>query len=122
MRPILKGFHSDAIIQPLSEYFPEDEENFGFWARIVVGEIKLGGEESFDIMICTPLWLTKNFAKEDVIFGKNYLIVFEYNYNRIFNKIKNYVENISGDSWEEIGNKINRIGKWEFEDYIPYKE
>ena len=66
------------------------------------------------MFVCTPSWLLENKKQEEIIFSKNYLIVFEYNYN----KIQKYIEFIEGKSWEEIALKINRIASWEFEDYI----
>jgi hypothetical protein len=117
MRAILKNFYSLDIIEPLSEFHPIENDNFGFWARMIVGEEVLGGEESFDVMICTPKWIIANSKISDIIFGRHYLIVFEYNYHRIYSKLKKIVERIEADTWNEIGVLIGRIGKWEFEDY-----
>ena len=70
-------------------------------------------------MLCTPRWLIANGKESDIIIGRHHLIVFEYNYQRIYNKLKELVEDIDGDTWDDIGNKIGRIGRWEFEDYQP---
>jgi hypothetical protein len=50
------------------------------------------------------------------------LIVFEYNYKRIFNRIKSYIEKCTGDNWNRIAEQVGRLGNWEFEDYSEYKE
>lgn len=117
MKPIIKNFFSPDIDIPLSDYVPISSDNFCFLATLIVGDEKLGGEESFDIIICTPQWLNSNHDVSDIIVGRHYLIVFEYNYQHIYSKLKSLVENIRGDNWDEIGLKISRIGKWEFEDY-----
>lgn len=117
MRAILKEFYCLDINVPLTEYSPDSSDNFGFWGRLIVGEEKMGGEESFDIMVCTPQWLISNHKVSDIIIGRHYLIVFEYNYERIYSKLKSIVEGIEANSWEEIGLIIGRLGKWEFEDY-----
>ncbi|PKL85064.1 MAG: hypothetical protein CVV22_10000 [Ignavibacteriae bacterium HGW-Ignavibacteriae-1] len=117
MKSILKNFYSSDIGIPLSDYIPVTNDNFCILARLIVGEAKLGGEESFDITICTPKWLISNHDDSDIIIGRHYLIVFEYNYQRIFSKLKTLVETTRGDTWDEIGSKIGRIGRWEFEDY-----
>jgi hypothetical protein len=83
----------------------------------MVGERGKEGEESFDIMVCTPKWLLANKKEQDILFGLHYLIVCRYDYNRIFEKLKKYVENTEGKDWEEIGQKIGLIGWWEFQDY-----
>jgi hypothetical protein len=54
-----------------------------------------------------------------VLFGYHHLIVFDFNLQRIENKIARYCEHCTGENWQEIARKLNRIGRWEFEDYIP---
>ena len=117
MKVILKNFYSTDIDVPLFEYVPSSPNEFGFLARLIVGEEKMGGEESFDVMICTPQWLISNHKAADIIIGKHYLIVFEYNYHRIYSKFKSLIEGVEASGWEEICSIIGRLGKWEFEDY-----
>jgi len=117
MKAILQNIYSPDIDIPLSDYIPGSPDNFGFLASLIVGEEIMGGEESFDIMICTPLWLIDNHKVSDIIIGRHYLIVFEYNYQRIYSKLKSIIEGVEANSWEEIGIIIGRLGKWEFEDY-----
>jgi hypothetical protein len=117
MKAILKDIYSTDISIPLADFKPDDSENFGFLVRIIVEEEKHGGEESFDIMVCTPKWLISNHNKSDIIIGRHYLIVFEYNYLRIYSKLKTIIDEIEVKNWDEIGMIIGRIGKWEFEDY-----
>ena len=116
MKAILKDFYSTDIDVSLASYIPSSSNNFGFLARLIVGEETLKGEESFDVFICTPSWLTSNHKQSDIIIGRHYLIVFEYNYQNIYNKLKNIIENIEADTWNDVGLKIGNIGKWEFED------
>jgi hypothetical protein len=40
-----------------------------------------------------------------------------YNFPRIEGFIRHYVDECSGETWEEIAEKLARLGKWEFEDY-----
>ena len=117
MKPKLINFFSLDIEIPLSDFIPSSPNNFGFWARLIVGEAKRGGEESFDIMICTPQWLISNHKKSDIIIGRHYLIVFEYNYQHIYSTLKSQIEELEEENWDKIGLKIGRLGKWEFEDY-----
>jgi hypothetical protein len=102
IRPEIKAFYSVDIELPLEKYFPEVEDEFGFWARMIIGEKNTGGEESFDVMICSPKWLINNYAKTDLLFGKHHLIVFEYNYDRIYHKLKRFIDRIEEDIWDEI--------------------
>lgn len=85
--------------------------------QILVGPKDEKGDETFDIIVCTPKWLLDNRSEDEIIFGKNYLIVFKYNYQKIYGKIKSYIDKLNGNSWEELALKMNRISYWEFEDY-----
>jgi hypothetical protein len=116
MKAEIKKLHSPDIYD-LKNYQPAERNSFGFLLQIIVGEKGGKGEESFDVVVCTPQWLMSNFSKDDIVFGRHYLIVFEYNFERILSALQKQVESIEADTWKEIGEKIGRIGKWEFEDY-----
>lgn len=116
MRAKITNIYSPDIYN-LSRYHPDDPEKFSFLLQVFVCPIDGEGEESFSIEVCTPKWLIDNFSKNDVVVGRHLLIVFEYNYERIVNKIRSHVDRCSGDNWRELAEKIGRIGKWEFEDY-----
>ena len=116
MKAELKGFQSPDVYD-LEKYYPELEDNFCFYLEISVGPKNEKGSEQFGITVCTPKWLLDNKIEDGVIFGKNYLIVFYYDYKKLYNKIKSYIDKQNGNSWEELALKIGRISYWEFEDY-----
>lgn len=116
MKAELKGFHSPDVYD-LEKYYPELEDNFCFYLEISVGPKNENGSEQFGITVCTPKWLLDNKIEDGLIFGKSYLIVFEYDYQKLYNKIKSYIDEQNGNSWEELALKIGRISYWEFEDY-----
>ena len=112
-----------SIISPdildFKTYYPEDDTSFLFLLQVIVGIKGKEGGDTFDIEICTPQWLLQNYDASSIVFGRGRLIVFEYNIERIFNRITKFCESCSGNTWEEIAPKIGRIGLWEFEDYQP---
>lgn len=116
MRAVVKRFHSPDV-DDLAKFQPDEPEKFGFLLQVMVGPKDQTGEESFDIEICTPKWLMERYRKEDVIPGRHRLIIFEYNYQRLVQFIRDYCERWEGKSWEELAEKISRLGHWEFEDY-----
>lgn len=117
MRAKLKRLHSPDM--DLETFWPEDPNNFGFLLQAMIGPEDQEGEESFDMQVCTPEWLKAKYSDSDILFGYYHLIVFEYDMQRIERKIARYCEHCVGENWQEIANKLSRIGRWEFEDYIP---
>ena len=117
MNAELKRVHSPDI-DDLENYRPENPEKFAFLLQAMVGPEGKEGEESFDIEVCTPKWLEETYKLEDVVVGRHHLIVREYNYERIVNAIRDFLQLCSGEDWNEVAEKVARLGKWEFEDYI----
>lgn len=104
-------------IDDLESYSPDEPDCFGFSLRLIAGPQAQPGEESFDIQVCTPRWLLRHFPREEVIVGRHFLIVFEYNFPRIRGKIEKFCERCTGETWNEVASKLSRLGYWEFEDY-----
>lgn len=116
----LKGIiNSD--IDDLASFYPEDRANFGLTLQLMVGPKGTEGADSFQIQVCTPAWLTHYFNHDDIIVARHFLIAFEYDYQRLINRINKYLASCSGNTWAEVANKVSRLGLWEFEDYQEYK-
>lgn len=113
----LKGFYSTEI-DDLENYRPEDPEKFAFGLQILVGPKGENVEESFDIEVCTLKWLEEAYGEDDVIMGRHRLMVRYYNYKRIIDFIERYLRTCSGENWQEVAEKVARLGYWEFENYV----
>ncbi|MFA5541086.1 MAG: Imm8 family immunity protein [Bacteroidales bacterium] len=120
MKSEIKYLHSPDVYE-LSSFSSIKPDNFGFLIQVMVGIEGEGGEESFDIMLCTPKWIEENYKKERFILGLHYIIMFEYNYQLLYNKLQELFC-IEGKDWEEIATKLSYIGHWEFQDYQEYIE
>lgn len=116
MRAEVKQLYS-LDVDDLTAYSPEENDLFSFNLRIIVGPQGQPGEESFDVQVCTPKWFLRQFAREEVIIGRHFLIVFEYDFNRIRKTIETFCEKCTGETWTEVAEKVGRLGHWEFEDY-----
>jgi len=53
MMAALKGLYSDDI-SDLKTYSPSEDNNFGLLVRVMVGPMDGQGEESFEVLVCTP--------------------------------------------------------------------
>lgn len=116
MKAELKSLHC-ADVYDLSNFISHEHDNFFIYIEMLIGPKNEEASDIFGINICTPKWLLYNMKEEDIFFARHYLIVKEYDYARIYNYIKKYVDGLTGDTWDEIGLKLSRIGYWEFEDY-----
>ena len=116
MKAEVKRFHSPDI-HDLGNYQPENDSNFSFLLQVIIGIKGVESEESFDMIVCTPKWISCNFSESEIIFGEHYLIVHKYDFNAIKKKIYNYINELEEGDWESLARKIDRVGKWEFRDY-----
>ena len=101
----------------LSTYTPIDPESFSFPLFVTVGTEFAEGEDLFYIQVCTPKWILENHCREDVIIGRHYLIVMEYDYARIIQTITAFCSQWEASTWPELAEKLGRLGQWEFEDH-----
>lgn len=120
MRAQLKRLHSPDVYD-LEKFAPDPADDFGFLLQLMVGPEGEPGEESFDVTVCTPEWLKRNFKPSDFVIGRHRLIVFEYDYARLRAFLARRCEKCMADTWLEIASQLSRLGHWEFEDYTPYK-
>ena len=119
MKPEIKSISVITINDevPFRDYIPANLDDFNVTLRLYAGPEGLEGEESFDIIICTPKWLLANNIDNDVIIARHHMIVFKYDYARIRSAIESFLKKCSGKDWNECALKLSRLGFWEFEDY-----
>jgi hypothetical protein len=115
MRATLKRLHSpDALDLPA--WMPEGED-FAILIQVMAAPEDSEGEESFDLTLCTPGWITHALTTEKIMMGRHLLIVQSFDYQQVLSYITNYVTSCEGDTWPEVADKLGRLGQWEFEDY-----
>ncbi|MCE0556155.1 MULTISPECIES: immunity 8 family protein [Motilimonas] len=119
MKAILKSIHSPDV--DFDKFWPDEADDFGFLLQAMIGPEEDDSFQSFDMQICTPKWLISNYSSEGLVFGRHMIIVFDYDVDLIISKIEEYCGKCVGREWAELEEKIGRIGKSEFEDYISYQ-
>ena len=118
VRAEIKRLHSPDVPN-LMTYVPEDAGDFGFLLQIMAGPVGRGGEESFDVVVCTAGWISHHLGTDGILVGRHYLVVDSYDYGTLEGFLRRYVDQCSGSTWEEVAIRLGRLGKWEFEDYTP---
>src|SRR5271168_4976155 len=105
MQPTLRRLHSPDI-PDLETYAPVEDDKFGFLLQVMVGPTNGNGEESFDVVVCTPKWLLEKYKDSDILLGLHKVIVFKYDYARLRGFIDKFLANCSGTNWTEIAHKV----------------
>ncbi len=118
VRPVLKRLHSPDAHE-LHTFTPVDRACFGVLVQAMFGPDGGEGEESFDVLVCTPTWLAREVERMGLVDGRHHLIVHEFNLERIRSFLVAYASTCAGETWQEVAAKLCRLGKWEFEDYAP---
>ncbi len=118
IKPILKRLHSPDALD-LESFSPADPSSFSFLLQAMFGPEGSEGEESFDILICTPRWLASEVERKGLVDGRHHLVVSKFDLAQIRSFLLAYAKSCASQTWPEAATKLSRLGKWEFEDYRP---
>ncbi len=86
---------------------------------MLVGPSDGPGEESFDVLVCTPGFLAREASQFGPRIGRHLLIVEAMDIANVKRFLEHQVSVLEAPSWSELASKIGQIGKWEFEEYRP---
>jgi hypothetical protein len=118
MRARLKGLYSPDV-GDLEHWSPADG-SFGFVLMALVGPMDGPGEESFDLVVCTPDWFVAHQMDGATIrSGSHTLFVKTYDYRVLKEFIERAVHRVEADSWSGLAERLSWLGQWEFADYRP---
>ncbi|MCP9619254.1 hypothetical protein FOH10_14380 [Nocardia otitidiscaviarum] len=113
MKAELKAINSpDADLQPGSL-----EGRDAIAVQFLAGLRGMEGEESFDLLVCTPRWIAEQVNRTGWIVGRHKLIVDRIDLDAVTQYLRGYIAGLDEPSWPELAAKLGRIGMWEFEDY-----
>lgn len=117
MRASVRRLHSPDA--DLEAFRPEDPEDVGILVQVIAGPADGPGEESFDVVVCTPRWLVGCLRGKGPLVGRHHLIVERFDAAQIRDYITSAVEEEEAPTWRELAERLGRLGRWEFEDYRP---
>ena len=105
---------------PLKNFAPSGP--FGILVTAMIGPAGQAGHESFDFMLCTPEWFSSNM-RDEIAMGRHHLFVREFSYPELEKYVRDYCSSCGEEpAWGALAGKLARLGKWEFEDYVPYTQ
>lgn len=116
VKPELKRLHSPDV-PDLENPMIEQSEPFCVLIQAMFGPKGMEGEESFDVLVCNPKWVEMK-STEGVFNSRHHLIMSRFDVNEIRSFLIDSATRCEGSTWSEVAEKLGRIGKWEFEDYI----
>jgi len=105
-----------SIMSPDLEYgkFPKDIEDCAVLIELTVGPKDSEGEEVFNFTAVTTKYIFNNFNSS---WGRGYLIVKEFSWQEIENRINKLLNHCWADDWNGVTNKLKNELHWEFENY-----
>jgi len=118
VKPVLRRLHSPDVFD-LEAYSPSDPACFSVLLQAMFGPEGGEGEESFDMVVCTPGWIAREVERKRIVDGRHHLIVSIFDLRQISSFLEAYANTCTGKTWQEAATKLSRVGKWEFEDYKP---
>lgn len=117
MRAAIRSLMSPDV-EDLGGWAPESD-SWALGLRILAGPDDGLGEESFDLTVCSVVWLTERVRRDGVYDGRHHLVVEGYDWPKIRAYVERRVERCDGVTWRDVAGKLARLGFWEFEDYRP---
>lgn len=101
----------------LETVVPPDPDFVAQWVRVMAGPQDDRGEESFDVLVCTPGWLAEEVSRNPPVVGRHHLIVDGWDAGRVRQTLTDLFTREEGDDWADLAVRLGRLGRWEFEDY-----
>lgn len=115
MKAIVKEVYSSDL--DVETYRPADPFDDGQWIRLLIGPDDGPGEESFDVLVCTPRWLAREIEREGMQLVRHALVMEEFDLSRAIERLRHEVGLASGSTWQHLLLGLVQIGHWEFDGY-----
>lgn len=93
--------------------------SFVFGVQLLVGPADGPGEESFELTVCSPEWLTERCRSGEPVNGLHHVIVGWDTYDeRVLRSwLEARVHAVEAATWAGIADQLRFLGGWEFENY-----
>lgn len=94
------------------------EEYDDFWVSI---ELDIGpeegmGAETFTFNVTSPKRLEKMVDESDIEFGRGLIIMKDYNYEKVVNRINTLLKGCKRTTWKEVSFSVAKYARWEYDE------
>jgi hypothetical protein len=88
---------------------------------MLIGPPGSPGEESFDVVVCSPEWLAARCREVGLYDARHHLVVNveQFDKRQLRTWLEFRISSAEAETWTEIAERLGRLGYWEFEDYQP---
>jgi len=82
IRAVLKRLHSPDVAD-FEAFAPRDPRCFSVLVQAMFGPEGTAGEESFDVVVCTPKWLEREAEIKGIAYPRHHLVVNDFDIERL---------------------------------------
>jgi hypothetical protein len=86
---------------------------------MLIGPLDSPGEESFDVVVCSPEWLATKCRRVGLYDARHHLVVNveQFDKRRLRTWLESRVSSAEAGTWTEVAERLGRLGYWEFENH-----
>ena len=123
MKAEIKHIYGPDVPAGLKEWVPPNLSDFGLRLQVFIGTTDDDTSDSFDVVVCTPNWLTEKWAEgwfadarltDRVLSGHGVLLMKEWSYEELRAALEQLVGRIDATTWGNVANRIGRHLDWEY--------
>lgn len=115
MKALIRDIYSSDV--DVESYRSADRYDDGQWIRLLIGPDGEPGEESFDVLVCTPRWLARRLNQGGFQFVRHTLLMEAFDLSTAIDLLRHEVASVTGSTWAELLLDLVQIGRWEFQNY-----
>ena len=116
MRARLKSLWSPDVLD-LPNWQPEDPTHVGFLLQVEIGPVDAAGGDSFDLMVCTPSWLSESMLDTGVRSGEHTVFLTVYDFGVMRRYLERFIHACEAETWSALAGQLGRLGRWEYAGY-----
>ncbi|MFF2909420.1 Imm8 family immunity protein [Paenibacillus sp. NPDC057934] len=90
-------------------------EDFLLSGTACIGTRESNACDNFDFTVISPRALEKKLSTTNLIHGRAYFILMEFNYQVLKERLNSIVSSCQGETWDEIALKLSPYFYWEYE-------